>query len=195
MILGFSALKKAIDDNVMRISLDGEDQLSDSCYIEPASIDLTLAGDTLEPHPNKCSAGVATDLRVPISYKQVPARDGVLVIPALGFLLARTREAVHLPPELVCFVEGRSSVGRAGLFIHNAGWVDPGFEGTITLELFNALPNPMIVPVGLRICQIVVAEVKGEPAFGNRYRGKYQGQELTTGSMVCRDYDRGAPQA
>ena len=54
------------------------------------------------------------------------------------FVLATTMEYFELPDNLTAFVEGRSSLGRMGLFIQNAGWVDPGFKGEITLELYNA---------------------------------------------------------
>lgn len=53
------------------------------------------------------------------------------------FVLATTMEYFELPDHITAFVEGRSSLGRMGLFIQNAGWVDPGFKGEITLELFN----------------------------------------------------------
>ncbi len=66
-----------------------------------------------------------------------------IVIPPHSFLLATTVEFIRLPANVTAFVEGRSSIGRMGLFIQNAGWVDPGFEGTITLELFNANRLPL----------------------------------------------------
>jgi dCTP deaminase len=98
-----------------------------------------------------------------------------------------TRETIRLPENITAFVEGRSSIGRIGLFIQNAGWVDPGFAGTITLELYNANRLPIRLNSGRRICQIVFALVD-EPA-GVPYRGKYQNQRDAVGSRVFLDRD------
>ena len=82
-------------------------------------------------------------------------------------------------------VEGRSSRGRQGLFIQNAGWVDPGFHGEITLELFNANRCAIRLQAGRRIGQLVFARM--DRAAQNPYRGKYQGQRGATGSRVFLD--------
>lgn len=185
MILGADAIREAMEAGRLVFQRNNRTLDPGELGIEPASVDLTLASDWLIPRPNAEADFVMTDLRKPIEYFQEVGL--VICVPARGFVLARTQESITLPSDLVAFVEGRSSVGRAGLFIHNAGWVDPGFEGTITLELFNALPNPVLVPVGMRICQLVVAETKGCPVHES-YNGKYQGQDLTTGSRLWRDF-------
>ena len=82
-------------------------------------------------------------------------------------------------------VEGRSSLGRLGLFIQNAGWVDPGFHGEITLELFNANRCAIKLQARRRIGQLVFARM--DRAARNPYRGKYQGQRGATGSRVFLD--------
>lgn len=82
-------------------------------------------------------------------------------------------------------VEGRSSLGRLGLFIQNAGWVDPGFHGEIALELFNANRCAIKLQAGRRIGQLVFARM--DRAAQNPYRGKYQGQRGATGSRVFLD--------
>jgi dCTP deaminase len=99
--------------------------------------------------------------------------------------LATTCEYIRLPADVTAFVEGRSSIGRIGLFIQNAGWVDPGFEGNITLELFNANRLPIRLVAGRRICQLVFARM--DQAAQNPYSGKYQGQRQTTGSRIALD--------
>ena len=95
---------------------------------------------------------------------------------------------MRLPNKLTAFVEGRSSIGRMGLFIQNAGWVDPGFEGEITLELFNANRLPIKLESGRRICQLVFAEMDQEAQ--NPYCGKYQGQKNSVGSKIYLDRDK-----
>ena len=120
-------------------------------------------------------------------YEEVTADE--FIVPAHGFVLATTSEFLRIPDDLTAFVEGRSSVGRLGLFIQNAGWVDPGFEGAITLELFNANHAPMRIEAGRRICQLVLA--KADDVVENPYRGKYQGQRETTGSRIHQDSEVG----
>ena len=112
-------------------------------------------------------------------------QDGRIVIPPKTFLLATTVEYFRLPPDLTAFVEGRSSIGRLGLFIQNAGWVDSGFEGQITLELFNASPVGIALTPGMRIGQLVFAKMDTRP--DKVYSGKYQGQTGATGSKLFMD--------
>jgi len=117
----------------------------------------------------------------------VEIRKERIVIPPHTFLLAVTREFIRLPAHITAFVEGRSSIGRIGLFIQNAGWVDPGFEGRITLELYNANRLPIRLESGRRICQIVFARMDA-PA-SRPYSGKYQHQAEAVGSRVFQERD------
>ncbi len=77
-------------------------------------------------------------------------------------------------------MEGRSSLGRMGLFIQNAAWVEPGFSGEITLELFNASKYAIELQAGYKIGQLIFA--KTERNVLNPYSGKYQNQRGATGS-------------
>jgi len=149
--------------------------------VEPASIDLRLGDTFLTP---KASTGICSMSEQP-EYDEVTA--GEFIVPTRGFVLATTLEAVRLPDNITAFVEGRSSVGRLGLFIQNAGWVDPGFEGAITLELYNANAAPMRIEAGRRICQLVLAWA--DQPVERPYSGKYQGQRRTTGSRIHLDDD------
>jgi dCTP deaminase len=150
--------------------------------IQPASIDLRLGEHFLKVDENSMEA-IALDRELEyIEFKQQE-----IIIPPHSFLLAVTREYIRLPDNITAFVEGRSSIGRIGLFIQNAGWVDPGFAGTITLELYNANRLPIRLTSGRRICQIVFALMDG-PA-GNPYEGKYQNQRDVVGSRVFLDRD------
>jgi dCTP deaminase len=150
--------------------------------VQPASIDLRLGRHFLKIDENRMEAiGLNREMEY-IEFKQEE-----IVIPPQSFLLAATREYIRLPDNITAFVEGRSSIGRIGLFIQNAGWVDPGFSGTITLELYNANRLPIRLTSGRRICQIVFAFMDG-PA-GNPYKGKYQNQRDAVGSRVFLDRD------
>jgi dCTP deaminase len=150
--------------------------------IQPASIDLRLGEHFLKVDENRMEA-ISLDRELEyIEFKQEQ-----IIIPPHSFLLAVTRETIKLPENITAFVEGRSSIGRIGLFIQNAGWVDPGFAGTITLELYNANRLPIRLNSGRRICQIVFALMDG-PA-GSPYTGKYQNQRDAVGSRVFLDRD------
>jgi dCTP deaminase len=152
--------------------------------IQPASIDLRLGRHFLKIDENTLES---LSLESELPYIQIEKDE--IVIPPHSFLLATTVERIRIPANVTAFVEGRSSIGRMGLFIQNAGWVDPGFEGNITLELFNANRLPLRLTSGRRICQIVFAFM--DKATRTPYAGKYQGQRGTVGSKIFKDRDRG----
>lgn len=151
--------------------------------IQPASVDIRLGNSfsVVEDSPS----GIIT-LESEINYKTI-CTDTYLILPG-QFVLATTMEYFELPDNLTAFVEGRSSLGRMGLFIQNAGWVDPGFKGEITLELFNANRFAIELRSGRRIGQLVFAEMDDRAL--NSYNGKYQGQMGATGSKVFLDSDK-----
>ena len=152
----------------------------DNGQIQPASIDLRLSDHFLKVDENRLDV---IRLDAEIQYEELTQEE--IIIPPHSFLLATTCEYIRLPNDVTAFVEGRSSIGRIGLFIQNAGWVDPGFEGNITLELFNANRLPIRLMAGRRICQLVFAHM--DQVAQNPYNGKYQGQRQATGSRIALD--------
>lgn len=176
MILSDGCLKKSLAAGELKIEPFVADNL------QPASMDCVL-GDTFLFMDTQRMACV--EMSKPIQYNKVQANE--VVLEPHCFVLASTREKFRLPNDLTAFVEGRSSVGRMGLFIQNAGWVDPGFEGQITLELYNATRLPIRLQAGRRICQMVFCRMKTTSL--RPYRGKYQGQSQATGSRVHCDVE------
>ena len=179
MILSDKTIMKMLDEQTLSISP------LEQCQIQPASVDIRL-GNTfgiVEDIPT----GIIT-LDDEIKYKTIET-DRYVLLPG-QFVLATTMEYISLPDNLTAFVEGRSSLGRMGLFIQNAGWVDPGFKGEITLELFNANRCAIELKAGRRVGQLVFAEMD-ESAL-NPYNGKYQGQKGATGSRVFMDKEKKA---
>lgn len=148
--------------------------------IQPASIDIRL-GNTFSIVEDT-STGII-NLENEIKYKTITT-DSYILLPN-QFVLATTMEYFDLPDDLTAFVEGRSSLGRMGLFIQNAGWVDPGFKGEITLELYNANRCAIELKAGRRVGQLVFAKM--DDTALNPYNGKYQGQKGATGSRVFMD--------
>ena len=176
MVLGKSAIREALAAGTLSVTPFDEEML------QPASLDMRLGNQFLIPQP---SAEAYPRFGDNVPYETVVMDRYVL--PPNSFVLARTREVVGLPQDLTAFVEGRSSVGRLGLFIQNAGWVDPGFVGSITLELYNGLSHGIELCADWRVCQLVFVRMEGSAEGG--YTGKYQGQIDTTGSRLCRDLD------
>jgi dCTP deaminase len=96
------------------------------------------------------------------------------------FVLGSTLEVVSLPDDLVARLEGKSSLGRLGLLIHStAGFIDPGFEGNVTLELSNVANLPITIYHGMKIGQISFMQMTeptstpyGSSTLGSKYRGQ-----------------------
>lgn len=109
------------------------------------------------------------------------------------FALGSTQERVKLPDNVVGRVDGRSSIGRLAILVHaTAGFIDAGFEGTITLELSNVGKMPVALHPNMRICQISFEEMKSpaEHPYGSRPGSKYQGQRGPTESRIRDDLVR-----
>jgi len=174
MILSDGTIRQLIGEGVLSI-----DPLTDE-QIQPASVDLRLGKHFLKVDENTVES---MSLDKEIKYVEFTSEE--VVIPPHSFLLATTMEYIKVPENLTAFVEGRSSIGRIGLFIQNAGWVDPGFEGEITLELYNANRLPIKLIAGRRVCQLVFAQLDKEALIP--YSGKYQKQKSATGSRVYMD--------
>jgi dCTP deaminase len=111
------------------------------------------------------------------------------------FVLGSTFERVALPNDLVARLEGKSSLGRLGLLIHStAGYVDPGWEGNLTLELSNVANLPITLYDGMKIGQISFQRLSSpaEVGYGDaRIGSKYRGQRDPTASLYHRDFERG----
>lgn len=176
MILSDKTINKMIREKTLVIQPLTEEQ------IQPASVDIRL-GNTYSVVDDTPSGIISLESK--IGYKTITA-DTYLILPG-QFVLATTMEYFELPDNLTAFVEGRSSLGRMGLFIQNAGWVDPGFKGEITLELYNANRCAIELKSGRRVGQLVFAELDDHAL--NPYNGKYQGQTGATGSRVFMDND------
>src|SRR5438445_1664683 len=116
--------------------------------------------------------------------EQVEIDDEPFILHPGEFVLGSTLERVKLPDDLVARLEGKSSLGRLGLLIHStAGFIDPGFDGHVTLELSNVANLPITIYHRMKIEQISFMQMT-EPAsapYGNTQNGsKYKGQRGTT---------------
>jgi dCTP deaminase len=108
------------------------------------------------------------------------------------FVLGSTLERITLPDDLVARLEGKSSLGRLGLLIHStAGFIDPGWDGHVTLELSNVANLPITIYYGMKIGQLSFVQLS-EPAehpYGTGALGsKYQGQAGPTPSRYWKNF-------
>jgi dCTP deaminase len=107
--------------------------------------------------------------------------DPVFVLHPNEFALGQTMESVRLPHNIVARLEGKSSLGRIGLIIHStAGFVDPGFEGNLTLEMTNLTRLPIKLRPKMLIGQISFQKTLSP--VDRPYAGKYQSQDEPTAS-------------
>jgi dCTP deaminase len=108
------------------------------------------------------------------------------------FVLGSTLERVRLPDDLVARLEGKSSLGRLGLLIHStAGFIDPGWNGHVTLELSNVANLPITIYHGMKIGQlsfVQMSEPADNPYGADTLGSKYQGQEGPTPSRYYKNF-------
>jgi len=157
----------------------------DPALVQPASVDLRL-GDSFRVFHNH--RATAIDLREPPTNLTEEVRvgpDEPFVIHPGEFCLGRTREWVELPDDIVARIEGKSSLGRLGLIVHaTAGFCDPGWKGTLTLELNNLTRVPIRLYAGLPIAQLSFMTLDaparrpyGSPELGSHYQGQIAATE------------------
>ncbi|MEV5211380.1 dCTP deaminase [Micromonospora sp. NPDC053740] len=152
--------------------------------IQPSSVDVRLDRHLLVwPHTGGVIDPSADNPMLPVDMGTF---GGTYPLGPGQMVLASTIEHISLDATLAARVEGKSSLGRLGLAAHvTAGFIDPGFQGHITLELVNHAPRPLLLHAGMRIGQLCVFQLSG-PArcpYGTQGVGShYQGQRGPTES-------------
>jgi dCTP deaminase len=150
----------------------------DPQLIQPSSLDMRLGDNfrVMTTGPEAIDTHRITDWT-----KFVPCEEGDLFVLRPGdFVLAQTLERITLPSWMAAKLEGKSSLGRLGLELHaTAGFIDPGFHGTITLELSLVSPRPLILYPGMKIGQLAFYSLSspamkpyGTPSLGSHYQGQ-----------------------
>ena len=175
MIFGDVAIRSAIQ----RGYITGVDD----SMINPASLNIRLGKSFLVP---KDDQSIFLGDQVAYHSHEIDFHGFFTIYPG-QFVLGTTLERLNLPKRISAFVQGRSSIGRIGLTIQNAGFVDPGFHGHITLELINDSPFPIHLQEGYPVGQLVFFETS---EVQNPYSGKYNGQTEATGSRMEQDREK-----
>jgi len=125
----------------------------------------------------------------------VEAGDEAFILHPGEFVLGSTLERVTLPDDRVARLEGKSALGRLGLLIHStAGFIDPGWDGHVTLELSNVANLPITIYPEMKIGQISFVQLSeaAERPYGSEGIGsKYQGQRGPTPSRYWQNFRDG----
>ncbi len=165
--------------------------LSDAA-VQPSSVDLRLdATFRVFRNHTRQVIDVAEDQTDLTEEVKVVAGDAFILHPG-EFALGATLERVAVSDDLVGRIEGKSSLGRLGLLIHTtAGFVDPGWDGYLTLELSNVANLPITLYPNMKICQISFMEMTtpAEYPYGaDRLGSKYRGQRGPTPSRYHENF-------
>jgi len=165
--------------------------------IQPASVDIHLDKKLLAFKPQRYPAYI--DIRRSLDHLNELVEldeDNAFFLNPGEFVLASTLESITLPDDIVGKVEGKSSLGRIGLLMNStAGYVDPGWQGHLTIELSNVAKLPITLYYKMKIGQISflrltspVDRLYGAAELGSRY----QGQTEPTASRYHDDFVKGA---
>lgn len=148
--------------------------------VQPNSVDIRLGNHFVWYKPG-------TSVIDPFDQQSVvkdveEARADSFTLNPGQFVLAETLEAIELPDNIVATIEGKSSIARLGVTLHQTGgWIDAGFRGTITLEMANVNSRPVKVYAGMPIGQLVfyTTERAQNPYYKKR-DAKYLDQRQAT---------------
>ena len=161
----------------------------DAACVQPSSVDLHVDAEFRVFRNNRypfIDVKQEQDLTELVEVKP----DEAFILHPGEFVLGSTLERVAIPDDLVARLEGKSSLGRLGLLIHStAGYVDPGWDGYLTLELSNVANLPITLYPGMKIGQISFFKLTSpaETPYGSA-GNKYQGQRGPTPSRYFRDF-------
>lgn len=162
--------------------------------MQPASYDVLLSSEfkiQYKPCPEEPSPDIdpcVNNSRHFIAV-EVPKGSSFALEPG-AFVLASSFEAIALGTNIAARLEGKSSLARLGLVVHStAGFIDPGFEGQVTLELSNVGTMPIILMPGMKIGQLCFFRLPQPTTlpYGSRAaRSHYQNQ---AGPTTSRSYE------
>lgn len=188
VLLSDKSIKEAIAKGKIAIKPYFED------CVQPSSIDIHLDSKFLLF--NKAQHAVI-DLRQKQDELMTPVeiKDSEPFILHPGeFVLGSTLESLRLPNNIAGRIEGKSSLGRLGLLIHStAGYIDPGWEGNLTLELSNVSPLPITLYYKMKIGQISFTQMTTpvDRPYGSKGLGShYQGQKVPMASRFYEEFGR-----
>ena len=186
MVLSDRTIARLIADG--RIGIDPYDE----ALLQPSSVDVRVDSRFRVFHNARYPY---IDVKKPqdqLTEELEIAGDEPFILHPGEFVLGSTLERITLPDDLVARLEGKSSLGRLGLLIHStAGFIDPGFDGHVTLELSNVANLPITIYNGMKIGQISfmqMTEAASAPYGSSELGSKYQGQRGPTPSRYWQNF-------
>src|SRR6201988_3165628 len=186
------------DATISRLLAEGRIEIDpyDEALLQPSSVDVRVDRLFRVFHNNRYPF-----IDVKVAQEEltelVEASDSQPFILHPGeFVLGSTLERIRLPDDLVSRLEGKSSLGRLGLLIHStAGFIDPGWDGHVTLELSNVANLPITIYHGMKIGQlsfVQLTEAAEHPYGSDGLGSKYQGQGGPPRSRYWKNFEDGA---
>jgi dCTP deaminase len=167
----------------------------DPADVQPSSVDVHVGGLFRVFHNARYPyIDVKKEMEDLTELVEVPDGEAFILHPG-EFVLGSTLERVRLPEDIAARLEGKSSLGRLGLLTHStAGFVDPGWDGDLTLELSNVANLPITIYPGMKIGQIAFLRLTtpADAPYGSDRGSKYQGQRGPTPSRYFENFGDGA---
>ena len=187
---GYAQARMVLSDRTIRECLSSGRLVIDPydpSLVQPSSVDVRVSSEFRVFHNNRRPF---IDVRRPLDDLTDVVRmngDEPFILHPGEFVLGSTLERIAIPDDLVARLEGKSSLGRLGLLIHStAGYIDPGWDGQITLELSNVARLPITIYPGMPIGQISFLTLT--TPVDHPYRGKYLGQSGPTASEYHKNF-------
>ena len=183
-VLSDGTIRRLVEEDRVRI------RPWDPDLVQPASVDLRLGSSFRVFHNHRVPVIDLADPPTNLTeHVEVEEGDSFVIHPG-EFVLGRTEEWVELPDDIVARIEGKSSLGRLGLIVHaTAGFVDPGWKGTLTLEITNLTRVPIVLWPGKPIAQLSFMTLDapaerpyGHPELGSHYAGQVDATESRYGA-------------
>ena len=183
------------DATIARLLAEGRLEIDpyDEALLQPSSVDVRVDRFFRVFHNNRYPfIDVKVEQAELTELVEVEEEHPFVLHPG-EFVLGSTLERIRLPDDLVARLEGKSSLGRLGLLIHStAGFIDPGWDGHVTLELSNVANLPITIYHGMKIGQISfmqLSEAADHPYGSGDLGSKYQGQMGPTPSRYWQNFD------
>jgi dCTP deaminase len=183
------------DATIARLLAEGRIEIDpyDEALLQPSSVDVRVDRFFRVFHNNRYPFIDVKVEQAELTELVEVEEDQPFVLHPGEFVLGSTLERIRLPDDLVARLEGKSSLGRLGLLIHStAGFIDPGWDGHVTLELSNVANLPITIYPGMKIGQVSFMQMT-EPAttpYGSASIGsKYKGQRGPTASRYWQNFE------
>ena len=188
MVLSDRTIRRLLEEG--RIGIDPYDE----SLVQPSSVDVRVDRFFRVFHNARYPFIDVKEPQEELTELVEIADDQPFILHPGEFVLGSTLERLQLPDDLVARLEGKSSLGRLGLLIHStAGFVDPGWDGHVTLELSNVANLPITIYYGMKIGQlsfVQLSEPAERPYGADALGSKYQGQQGPTPSRYWQNFEK-----